>query len=383
MHLEYDAGDMIMIDFAGKKLHYIDITTGERIECQVFIAILPFSGRIFSYAVHSQKTEDFTDCINSMLKFYGGVPTTILCDNMRTAVKRADRYEPQFTDICQQLSEHYATTFSATRPYSPRDKAMVERAVNIVYNHIYGPLRKQDFTSLRDLNNAIAEQLALLNDKPYKNTGFSRNYFFEKQERSLLKLLPSEPFSSKKTVQLTVQRNYHIQLSEDHRYYSVPYQHVGKKVRVFYDARVVEVYLDRERIALHIRKNHNKAYTTLSEHMPPHHQRMQTIRGWNREDLLAQASRIGPSVVQAATLMLDNSIYIEQNYKACFGMLMLVKRFGSARVETACVRALQGSRINYTMIKNILERGLDKLTEIPPPLLISEHENIRGKNDYQ
>ena len=383
MHLEYDAGDMIMIDFAGKKLHYIDITTGERIECQVFIAILPFSGRIFSYAVHSQKTEDFTDCINSMLKFYGGVPTTILCDNMRTAVKRADRYEPQFTDICQQLSEHYATTFSATRPYSPRDKAMVERAVNIVYNHIYGPLRKQDFTSLRDLNNAIAEQLALLNDKPYKNTGFSRNYFFEKQERSLLKLLPSEPFRSKKTVQLTVQRNYHIQLSEDHRYYSVPYQHVGKKVRVFYDARVVEVYLDRERIALHIRKNHNKAYTTLSEHMPPHHQRMQTIRGWNREDLLAQASRIGPSVVQAATLMLDNSIYIEQNYKACFGMLMLVKRFGSARVETACVRALQGSRINYTMIKNILERGLDKLTEIPPPLLISEHENIRGKNDYQ
>jgi transposase len=383
MHLEYDAGDMIMIDFAGKKLHYIDITTGERIECQVFIAILPFSGRIYCYAVHSQKTEDFTDCINSMLKFYGGVPTTILCDNMRTAVKRADRYEPQFTDICQQLSEHYATTFSATRPYSPRDKAMVERAVNIVYNHIYGPLRKQDFTSLRDLNNAIAEQLALLNDKPYKNTGFSRNYFFEKQERSLLKLLPSEPFSSKKTVQLTVQRNYHIQLSEDHRYYSVPYQHVGKKVRVFYDARVVEVYLDRERIALHIRKNHNKAYTTLSEHMPPHHQRMQTIRGWNREDLLAQASRIGPSVVQAATLMLDNSIYIEQNYKACFGMLMLVKRFGSARVETACVRALQGSRINYTMIKNILERGLDKLTEIRPPLLISEHENIRGKNDYQ
>jgi hypothetical protein len=143
------------------------------------------------------------------------------------------------------------------------------------------------------------------------------------------------------------------------------------------------VYLDRERIALHIRKNQNKAYTTLSEHMPPHHQRMQTIRGWNREDLLAQASRIGPSVVQAAKLMLDNSIYIEQNYKACFGMLMLVKRFGSARVETACVRALQGSRINYTMIKNILERGLDKLTEIPPPLLISEHENIRGKNDYQ
>lgn len=383
MHLEYEPADMIMIDYAGKKLQYVDITTGERIECLSFVTVLPFSGLIFCHAIHSQQTADFTDCINQMFRFYGGVTATILCDNMKTAVKRSDRYEPQFTDICQQLSEHYGTTFSATRPYSPRDKAMVERAVNIVYNHIYGPLRNREFTSLRALNDAIGEQLTLLNDKPYKNTSYSRRYFFEQQERSLLKPLPPEPFSSKKAVQLTVQRNYHIQLSEDHRYYSVPYQHVGKKVRVLYDARVVEVYLNTERIALHIRNKHHKAYTTLSEHMPPHHQRMQQIRGWNRDDLIAQASRIGPSVAQAATLMLENSIYIEQNYKACFGMLMLQKKFGAERVESACARALQGTRVNYTMIKNILERGLDKLSSIHPSLFISDHENIRGKDHYQ
>ena len=112
----------------------------------------------------------------------------------------------------------------------------------------------------------------------------------------------------------------------DHLYYSVPYQHVGKKVRILYDSRVVEIYLDSDRIALHIRKPHSKAYTTLADHMPPHHQRMQQIKGWNKEDLLAQATRIGTSTLQAATLMLENSIYIEQNYKACFGMLMLQKK---------------------------------------------------------
>src|SRR5690606_38652798 len=73
MHLEYVAADMIMIDFAGKKQHYVDPSTGERIACEVFVAILPFSGLIFCYAVHSQQTADFTQCINSMLKFYGGV----------------------------------------------------------------------------------------------------------------------------------------------------------------------------------------------------------------------------------------------------------------------------------------------------------------------
>jgi hypothetical protein len=120
-----------------------------------------------------------------MSKFYGGVTATIVCDNLRTAVKRADRYEPALTDICLQLSEHYNTTFSATSPYSPRNKAMVERAVNIVYNHVYGPLRNRDFTSLAALNAAMQEQLILLNGKPYKNTPYSRRYFFEQQERIL------------------------------------------------------------------------------------------------------------------------------------------------------------------------------------------------------
>ena len=385
MHLEYTAADMIMIDFAGKKQHYIDLSTGERIECNVFVSILPFSGLIFCLAVHSQQSADFMQCINSMLKYYGGVPATILCDNLRTAVKRVDRYEPEFTDICYQLSEHYGTTFSATRPYSPRDKAMVERAVNIVYSHIYAPLRNQEFSSLQTLNAAMLEQLSLLNNKPYKNTAYSRWYFYEQHERVLLKPLPGESFSPKKVVVLTVQRNYHIQLSENHLYYSVPYQYVGKKVKVLYDSRVVEIYYDNSRIALHTRTAHTKSYTTLTEHMPPHHQRMQQIKGWNKEDLLEQAERIGPATRQAASRMLENSFYIEQNYKACFGMLMLKNKYGRQRLEAACHRALSGSRVNYTMIKNILERGLDKLlpqsdsdSKVIPP-----HDNIRGKDHYK
>ena len=186
MHLEYQPADMIMIDFAGKKQHYVDLSTGESIPCHVFVSILPFSGLIFCLAVHSQQTADFMQCINAMLKFYGGVPATILCDNLRTAVKRVDRYEPEFTDICYQLGEHYSTTFSATRPYSPRDKAMVERAVNIVYTHVYATLRNREFTSLETLNAAMQEQMVLLNNKAYKNTPFSRRYFFEQQERSVL-----------------------------------------------------------------------------------------------------------------------------------------------------------------------------------------------------
>jgi hypothetical protein len=145
----------------------------------------------------------------------------------------------------------------------------------------------------------------------------------------------------------------------------------------------VEVYFEYQRIAVHVRKNHSKAYTTLAEHMPPHHQRMHQVKGWNREDLLAQALRVGPSTEQAAVLMLQNSIYMEQNYKACFGMLMLQKKYTAARLEAACARALQGPRINYTMIKYILERGLDRQLSIVPAQVIPLHDNIRGKDEYQ
>jgi len=383
MHLEHNPGDVLMVDFAGKKRHYIDSDTGEQIECEVFVAVLPSSGLIFCYAVHSQQTADFIACMNAMLKFYGGVPITILCDNLKTAVTKTDRYEPVFTEVCHQLSDHYHTTFSATRPYRPRDKAMVERAVNIVYAHVYAPLRHRAYHSLAELNQAMHEQLLTLNNKPYKNSPYSRWYYFEQQEQALLKPLPSEPFCPKKVVILTVQRNYHVQLTEDHHYYSVPYKYAGKKVKVLYDQSSVEVYLDLERIAVHVRKLHGNAYTTAVEHMPPAHHRMHQVKGWTKEEILSKAARMGESVHKAASLMLHNSICVEQNYKACFGMLMLSKKYGLERLEGACARALTGTRVNYTMINNILKRGLDRQILILEEQLLPTHENIRGKEHYQ
>jgi hypothetical protein len=111
---------------------------------------------------------------------------------------------------------------------------------------------------------------------------------------------------------------------------------------------------------------------------------MQQIKGWNKEDLLFQSSAIGQAALQAATLILDNSIYIEENYKACYGMLMLKNRYGQQRLEAACKRAVQATRVNYTMIKNILEKGLDK-ESLPTihPIIILQHKNIRGKEHYQ
>ena len=382
MHLEYRPAEQIMVDFAGKRYHYVDQQTGERIPCEVFVATLPYSGLIFCMAVPSQKIADMLDACNHMLRYVGGVTQTILCDNLRTAVTRSDRYEPVFTDLCYHLSEHYGTTFSATRPARPRDKAMVEKAVSLVYRYVYAPLRNRSFTSLAQINHYFRQQIDQLNLRKYKGSSFSRRDLFEQQERPLLRELPTTPCLLKKCVILTVQRNYHIQLREDGLYYSVPWQYVGEKVKAWYDNKTVEIYLDHERIALHVRIP-GRGYNTIGEHMPLNHQQARDARGWTKEELLNKAARIGAKTTSVADLILGNSIYMEQNYKACFGMLMLEKRYGSSRLEAACALALTGTRINYTMIKNILAAGMDKQIHTPVSKPLPVHGNIRGPQHYQ
>jgi transposase len=91
MHLNYNPGQEIMVDFAGKKYFYVDRETGERIACEVFVATLPYGGLIFCRAVHSQKTADFLEASNHMLLYIGGVTQTVHCDNLKTAVTKSDR----------------------------------------------------------------------------------------------------------------------------------------------------------------------------------------------------------------------------------------------------------------------------------------------------
>lgn len=383
MHLEHKAGESIMIDFAGKKLTIVDPHTGELIPCQVFIAVLPYSGLIYCHAVKTQNTFDFIDCINGMLRYYGGVALTVLCDNLKTAVSRPSRYEPVFTEMCNQLSEHYGNCFTAARPYKPRDKAMVEKSVNIVYNHIYGPLRDQTFYSLQELNLAIVQCMEKLNNKPYKGSSYSRRDLFNQHEKELLKELPTEAFTIKKTVLATVQRNYHIQLSENRHYYSCPFMYAGKKVKVLYDNSSVEIYYEGARIAVHRRDVCAKAYHTLADHMPPHHQQTLLIKGWTGEELIQRAARIGEHTRQVAEHILSSSIYPPQNFKSCHGVLMLQKKYSPDRLEAACKRALSGTRINYTMICSILEKGLDRQTELLDVSPLPLHDNIRGAEHYQ
>ena len=121
MVLDHRPGDKLYVDFAGKLLCYVDRQTGEEIKVQVFVACLPYSDYCFAMAVPSQKTEDFIYALGRCLKEFGGVPQTLVPDNLKAAVIKANPYEPDINRALEDLANHYGTSVTPARPRRPQD----------------------------------------------------------------------------------------------------------------------------------------------------------------------------------------------------------------------------------------------------------------------
>lgn len=375
--------EKVMADFAGDKLSYIDRNTGEVIACDVFITALPFSSYIYAEAFRDQKQESLVKGVADAFRYMGGVTASVLFDNAKSAVKKANRYEPTFTELIEQLSLHYQTTFMATRVRKPRDKATVETSVNIAYNRIYAKLRNKQAYSLAELNEQIKDALLELNQRNFQGRDYSREQVFIQYEQPLLKPLPATDFEVKKTVLAKVQRNYHIILGEDWHQYSVPFEYAGKQVKVVYTTDTVEIYHERRRIALHTRDRRKHGYTTLKDHMPENHKAIHQQKGWDADYFLRQAARIGPHTKEAIAGILESKVFAEQTYNSCLGALRLANKYGADRLEKACSLMLEGPRINYGILDNILKNNMDKKdqqTELD--FKTPAHDNIRGPGDY-
>ena len=145
MVLQHTAGEKLFIDFAGAKLSYIDIETGQLIYCQIFVACLPYSDYSFALAVKSQCVEDFLYALGCCLRELGGVPKLLVPDNLKSAIVKASIYEPDVNHALEDFANHYSTTVIPARARKPKDKALVENQVKMIYTRVYAKLRNQQF----------------------------------------------------------------------------------------------------------------------------------------------------------------------------------------------------------------------------------------------
>lgn len=383
MVMQHRYGDCMEVDFAGKKLSYLDFKTGEAIQVPVLVCVLPASVYTYIEALPNAKQDQVYAALSRSLHYFRGVPKNILSDNMKQYVEKASRYEPKFNAVGEQWSLHYGTNLTSTRVAKPKDKPTVENCVYQSYIHIYAKLRNKIFYSLEEINTALWEQLNIFVNQPFQRRVGSRYQQFIENEQAVLQALPSGDFVYKHKVEVKVQKNYHIFLGEDIHYYSVPCQYVGSKVTVVYDTDEVAVYLGMKQIAVHKRDYRKNGYSTYVEHMPEKHSYYKEQLGWDADYFLSVMRKIGTNATEVTTKILASHNFPEQSYKACCALINLAKRYGNERFEIACKRALTGSRVTYTMIENILKNNLDKQNMLDfPTNFIPPHSNIRGNNSY-
>lgn len=385
MKLEHEAGKEVFIDFAGSKLHITDKHTGELIPVEVFVCILPSSQYTYVEACMSQKREDLIDCIGNALSFYGGVPKAIVSDNLKSAVTRANKYEPDINRSLKDMASHYNCVINPTRSYSPQDKALVENAVQLAYQRIYYPIRSMTFFSLEELNKEIRRLLGSYNDLLFQRKEASRKELFQSVERAYLKPLPQTPYQLKDYRRAKVQKIGYVYFSPDKNYYSVPYRYIGKSTLIHYTKSFVEIYHYHERIALHRRNPSKGIYITNKNHLSSTHK---DYTEWSPDFFKTMALRHGSNVVACIEGLFIECDYPEIAYKRAMGIIQLHRIYGSERLNNACGRAVYAKAVSYQRIKNILENKLDsmplddwgkdnKQSHIPP------HDNIRGAGSFK
>jgi len=378
---EHKAADKLMVDFAGQKLYLTDAETGEQTALQVFVGILPCSGLTFAMACLSQQSPDFLGCLAECLIYLGGVPQAIVTDNLKPAVTKASKYEPELNPNMAAFAEHYGTTVLPTRAYKPKDKALVEGAVHILYSRVYAPIDQKVYHSLTELNSDIWALIDRHNQTLYQKKEGSRTSQFEALEKDFLKPLPAEKFELKSYQEAKVQANCHVYLSEDKHYYSVPYLYVGRKVRIVYSKDVVEIFSNYERISSHQRMPAIGKYSTITAHLHPRHA---YYKNWSVEYFMSCAEQIGKSTRGFAEQLLLNGQHPEAGFKRCAGLLALVKKYGDEKVELACEIGLQYDYASLKQIEYLLQRkDIESLLHEQDEAIISPHQNERGPLYYQ
>jgi transposase len=383
MRQSHRAGEKLFVDYCGPTMAVVNPDTGELRQAQIFVAVLGASNYTFACASWSQKQADWCQAHAHAFTFFGGVPEIVVPDNLKSAVRKTHRYEPDINPSYQQLATHYQTAIIPARPYKPKDKAKAEVAVQIVERWIMARLRHQSFFTLASLNQAIRGLLDDLNQRPFKKLPGTRLSQFEQLDKPALRPLPTQPYHYTEIKQARVHIDYHIEY--DKHYYSVPHHMVKQTVEVQASDNTIAIYSHGQRIACHPRSNRQGAHSTCAEHMPRSHRAMQD---WSPERFLNWADEIGTATQDVVQHLLQKKRHQEQNYRSILALLGLAKKYDRERLNKACARALAINSPTRHSVESILKQGLDLITlettgsTAQEELNLDHHENLRGEDYY-
>ena len=380
MRQTHRAGEKGFVDYSGKKPVIVDPETGETTEVELFILVLGASNYTYAEATRTQKIQDFVASHIRAFEYFGCVPKLLVPDQLRSAVKKPHRYDPELNRTYYAMAEHYEAAVVPARPRRPKDKAKAEAGVLLAQRWILACLRNQVFFCLDDLNEAVALLLERLNTRPFQKLEGCRRSAFEQLDRPAMQPLPARRYEIAEWKKVKAGIDYHVQF--DWRYYSVPCALQGAELEVRATSSTVEILHQGQRVASHRRSYGRKGTAvTCEEHRPKSHR---DYGQWTPARMVQWAGKIGPSTAEVVERILDSHRHPEMGYRSCLGLIRQGKTVGQERLEAACKRAIEIDSPSRRSVEMILKKGLDKLPqdeEHSPPL--PAHDNIRGPGYYE
>lgn len=381
MHLKHEYGIELFIDFTGKKIPYFCPELNAVTESEVLVTILGGSGYFYVEATGSQKVEDFVLGITNSIHNFGGIPKVLIPDNLKSGVTSAGKYQAVLNNTFLSMANHYGATVSPARVRHPKDKALVESIVNVVYYGVFAPLRDKLPRGLAELNSAIKELVAIANAKNFQNRDYSRLHLFQNFEKESLMPITMGRFELSKSYKLKVNKDYHVYFNKDKHSYSVPYKYVGKRIKAVVSSKTISFYYNFIQIATHIRSNIINDCSTKDEHMHPSHR---YVKQWEPSVAYDWGCKIDSSVEEYLRFMISASNYPHMTRRMFEGVVDISKKHGNIRLINSCKRALSYKVYDYTTLKNIISNNLDLLDQCQRVnAKLPSHSNIRGSQYYK
>ena len=366
--MECAPGDEAQVDF-GRGAPVVE--ADHRRRTKVLRVVLSHSRKAYSEATFREGTDTFLQCLENAFWHFGGVPRTVVIDNLKAAVTHADWYDPELNPKVQSFCRHYGTVILPTKPYTPRHKGKVERGVGYVQDNA---LKGRGFSSLADQNRHLLHwETTVADTRLHGTTRRQVGKVFAEVERPALLPLPAGRFPCFQEAQRRVHRDGHVEVAK--AYYSVPPEYLGRQVWVRWDGHLVRIFNHRmTQIAVHAQREAGR-FATRSEHLDP--RKIAPVeRGttW----LLRQVAHIGPQTERWAQAMLQERGI--EGVRVLQGLLSLAGRSPYDRLEQACAVALTHGAFRLRTLRALVDRGGgNKQQEMA---FIEEHPIIRDLADY-
>jgi transposase len=360
VRLETPAGRQAQVDF-GK----VRVRVGDGLVwLWAFVMALSYSRHRFVRFVARQDLSSWLECHTRAFEFFGGVPETVLLDNLKAGVVRPDLYDPTINRAYAELERHYGFVADPAKVRTPEHKGKVERSMPVVRQQL---VAGKQYESLADLNDAALtwclEEVGIVPNGTTQEAPLTR---FERDERSCLKPLPTASFANPTWAECKVHPDHHIVFERS--YYSVPTRYVGQTVWVRATFRLVEIYFKEELIKTHVRAARKGTWQTDQDDYPPP---AKAFLFFHPAHCRAKAAELGPDVsAMMESILADNAL---RNLRKGQALLRLGEKYGAARLNEACRHLLAFDSTEIRRIQQVLERGVPAPAAEPEaPLELSQ-----------